>query len=196
MIPVKRVPEPPDFDARARKPGQEWLAKNPGTRRPKDYWSPFKSILDDGFGHRCGYTAMYEPVGSIDHFVSCKNEPRLAYEWSNYRFAQEWINKSKQTLDEAVLDPHEVEDGWFEILLPSLQLRVTDKVPPSHRFRAEFTLTRLRLRDDERTLRQRREWYRMYQEGEISLEGLRAKAPLIAAAVEKLRSSPSKAPSY
>jgi hypothetical protein len=190
MIPVKRVPEPADFDARARRPGQQSLERNPAPRRPRDYWSPFKGILADGFGHRCGYTAMYEPVGSIDHFVSCKNDPRLAYEWANYRFAQEWINKSKQTLDGSVLDPYEIEDGWFEIILPSLQLRVTDDVPPSHRPRAEFTLTRLRLRDDERVLRQRREWLRMYETGEIDLAGLHKKAPLIAAAVEKERTSP------
>lgn len=42
-----------------------------------------------------------------------------------------------------------------------------------------------RLHDDERVLRQRREWYRMFQDGEVSLEGLRKKAPLIAMAVTR-----------
>jgi hypothetical protein len=51
--------------------------------------------------------------------------------------------------------------------------------------RAESVLERLHLRDDERVLRQRREWYRMYQEGELTLEGLEKKAPLIAEAIAK-----------
>lgn len=185
MIKVEPVQEPHDFDAKARKPGHAWLAKNKNTGRPRDYWSPFKFKLADGFGQRCGYSAMFEPVGSVDHFVSCKNNMALAYEWNNYPYSQEWLNKSKQTADRAVLDPYEVEDGWFEIHLPSLQLHATTKIPPSHRARAEYTLVRLHLRDDERVLRQRREWYRMYQEGELDLTGLRKKAPLIAAAVDK-----------
>jgi hypothetical protein len=36
-------------------------------------------------------------------------------------------------------------------------------------------------------MRQRREWYRMFQEGELTLEGLAKKAPLIARAVENQR---------
>jgi hypothetical protein len=84
-----------------------------------------------------------------------------------------------------LIDPFAVEDGWFEILLPSLQLVATDCVPVDLREWARFVLKRLHLRDDERVLRQRREWYRMYQEGELTLEGLRKKAPLIATAVVK-----------
>jgi hypothetical protein len=44
---------------------------------------------------------------------------------------------------------------------------------------------RLHLGHDERVVRQRREWYRMYQEGELSLDGLFKKAPLVARAVAK-----------
>ncbi len=129
---------------------------------------------------------MNEPVGCVDHYLSSKNHRHLAYEWSNYRYSSEWINKSKQNADEEVLDPFEVEDGWFEILLPSLQLVLTDAVPPEQRARAERTLARLHLRDDERVLRQRQAWYRLYQEGRLTLDGLREMAPLIARAVDNL----------
>ncbi len=61
---------------------------------------------------------------------------------------------------------------------------MSDKLPAAQRDRAEFVLQRLHLRDDERVIRQRREWYRMYQDGELKLEGLHKKAPLIARAVE------------
>ncbi|HEY2291212.1 MAG TPA: hypothetical protein VGM86_10975 [Thermoanaerobaculia bacterium] len=133
---------------------------------------------------------MYEPVGTVDHYLSCKIHRERAYEWSNFRFASQWINSSKRTADDDVLDPFEVEDGWFEILLPSLQLVLTDRVPPEHRARAEHTLLRLHLRDDVRVIRQRAEWYRMYEEGELSLEGLRKRAPLIAEAIERQRGLP------
>lgn len=185
MIRFEPVPEPPTFDENGRKPGLQWLRDHPDAKRPRDYWTPFKPHLADGFRMLCGYSAMYEPVGTVDHFVSSRHNRRQAYEWTNYRFASAWINSSKQCADERVLDPYEVQDGWFEILLPSLQLVLTDAVPPQLRSRAEFTLERLHLRDDERVVRQRREWYRMYRDGELSLEGLRSKAPLIARAIDR-----------
>ena len=128
---------------------------------------------------------MYEPVGTVDYFLSCDNHLHLAYEWSNYRFASGWINSSKGTLDQQVLDPFEVENDWFEILLPSLQLIITDKVPLHERQKAEFTLQKLHLRDDERVLRQRQAWYKLYIDGDLTLTGLEKKAPLIARAVRK-----------
>ncbi len=184
MIHVHPVPEPPEFERQARQPGQAWLAANPEAQRPRDLWSRFKPALAEGFRHLCGYSAMYEPVGTVDHFLSWKKFREQAYEWSNYRYASGWINSVKQAADSEVLDPYEVRDGWFEILLPSLQLVVSRDAPASIRAKAEHTLLRLRLRDDERVIRQRREWYRMYQTGELSLEGLRKKAPLIARAIE------------
>lgn len=185
MIHFDRVPEPAAFDGKARQPGLQWLAQHPDARRPRDYWSKFKPELAAGFRQLCAYSAMFEPVGTVDHFVSWKNEPSLAYEWTNYRYASAWINSSKQAADDEVLDPHEVEDGWFEIELPSLQLRLTDRVPAELRAKAELTLRRLHLCDDERILRQRTEWYRMYLDGELNLDGLRKKAPLIAQAVAR-----------
>jgi len=79
------------------------------------------------------------------------------------------------------IDPHEIEDGWFEIILPSLQMRVTERVPRAEPQRAEVTLDRLRLRDDERIVRWRQSWYEMYTNGHLTLEGLDRVAPLIAA---------------
>jgi hypothetical protein len=185
MIRFEPVPEPPEFDAKARQPGKIWLATHPGTKRPRDLWSPFKAALADGFCDLCGYSAMYEPVGTVDHYKSWKGHPELAYEWSNYRYAAAWINSAKQDLDGEVLDPFEVGEGWFEILLPSLQLVMTDSVPAPHRERAQRTIERLHLGHDERIIRQRQAWYRMYIEHKLTLEGLHDLAPLLARAVEK-----------
>lgn len=186
MMPFNPPPEPPDFDKKVRQPGNAWLAKNPNPKKgTRDYWSPFKSYLADGFNNLCGYSVMYEPVGTVDHYRSRENYRDLAYEWSNLRFASAWINSSKGTLDDQVLDPFDLGEDWFEILLPSLQLVLTNKVPPQQRQKAEFTLERLRLRDDERVLRQRQQWYQLYLDGDLTLQGLEKKAPLIARAVKK-----------
>jgi hypothetical protein len=186
VLRVQPVPEPAAFDRDARQPGKAWLVDHPEASRPRDFWSPFKNDLREGFRSLCGYAAMLDPTGgTVDHYLSVSNYPHLAYEWSNYRFASSTMNSIKRTADDAVLDPHEIEDGWFEILLPSLQMCITARVPPEHRGRAEATLSRLKLRDDERLIRWRRSWYEMYQSGELGLEGLERVAPLIADAVRK-----------
>ncbi len=186
MMRFNRPPSPPEFDKKVRQPGNLWLKKNPDlTKRIPDYWSAFKPHLADGFHNLCGYSIMYEPVGTVDHYLSRKNYRHLAYQWSNYRFVSGWINSSKQEIDDAVLDPFEVEDNWFEIQLPSLELRLTDAVPTHIREKAEFTLRRLHLRDDERVIRQRQQWYQLYLDGDITLSGLAKKAPLIARAIRK-----------
>lgn len=191
-IDPERLAEPAEFDALCRQKGAQWLndhpkaTRNPRNPRPKDFWSQFKPQLADAFRQLCAYGAMYEPVGTVDHFLSVNADETLSYEWSNFRFASGWINSSKNK-SVAVLDPLDVRDGWFEVLLPSLQLVVVpERVPDALRDLAEQTLQRLHLRDDERVLKQRRMWYRMYQERKLTLEGLRECAPLIAAAVEKL----------
>ncbi|OIP41252.1 MAG: hypothetical protein AUK47_06695 [Deltaproteobacteria bacterium CG2_30_63_29] len=189
MIHFECSPKPSEFEEQVEKPGAAWLTKH-ATERPKDLWGVFKPALANAFRNLCAYSAMFEPVGTVDHFVSCDEDRSKAYVWSNYRFASGWINSSKSTVTSSeIFDPFEVGDGWFEILLPSLQLVATHAVPETLRKRADFVLDRLHLRDDERVIRQRREWYRMYQEHELTLDGLRKKAPLIALAVEKQQRS-------
>lgn len=114
---------------------------------------------------------LIQPVGTVDHFYPSTPE-KPAYEWRNFRFAAGWINSSKSKAAD-ILDPLAVQAGWFEVLLPSLQLVVTEHVPDEFRAQAQHTLIRMHLRDDERVIRQRRRWYHMYQEGKLSLEGLR-----------------------
>ncbi len=186
MIPVANpIPEPDDFEEQCRKKGAEWLKLNPDAKRPRDLWSPFRLDLAEGFGDRCAFGAMWIGSGTVDHCVSYNEDPDQAYEWNNYRYVDGWLNSSKQKRRAAdLLDPFEVEPGWFEVILPSLQLRLTDAVPKRYRRRAQNMLDLLPLRDDERIVRQRRAWYEAYQEG-MPLALLEKKAPLIAAAVRK-----------
>lgn len=180
------IAEPTDFDTCCRKAGAKWLLDNPDAKRPSALWSKFHDDLAEGFANRCGYGAMWISKGTVDHFVSWNEDKSLAYEWSNYRFLDGWINSSKNKKASAsLLDPFDVQEGWFEILLPSLQLVMTDEVPEPLRALVKSTLENLPISHDERLVRNRREWLRMYEEGELNLEGLRKKAPLIATAVEK-----------
>lgn len=193
MIPVSRSvlsKEPDGFDAQCRKKGSDWLARNPKAsrqrkQRPRDFWSPFRSDLANAFSERCAYGAMYEPNGTVDHFKPVDVDENLAYEWQNYRYVTGWINSSKSNRA-PVLDAFQVKSGWFELLLPSLQLvAIKAKIPTKLHGLVNQTLKDLHLVDDERIVRQRREWLRMYEDGEITFSGLKKKAPLIAAAIEK-----------
>ncbi len=188
MIPCTLKDEPPRFDQRCRKRGRAWLAENPDYDRPYDYWSEFEGELRTAFGGMCAYCAMRIMKGQVDHFrpvALLKEEKRheLAYEWSNLRYAEGVLNEKKWR--HMILDPFDVQDGWFEIELPSLHLRATNLIPEDLRELAEFTIHKLGLRDSEIVIRYRREWFAMYQAGELSIEGLRRVAPQMADAVER-----------
>jgi hypothetical protein len=188
MIRFEPSDEPDDFDLRCRQRGLKWLVSHPEAERPYDYWSEFKFQLADAFRNLCAYTAVFEPMGTVDHFVSWqasrREQPELAYEWNNYRYASQWINSSKSSAGD-ILDPFEVGIDWFEISLPDLQLHATDKVPAEYQALVAHTLQRLPIVHDERILRVRRQWYQLYENNEMDLALLEKMAPLIAQAVRK-----------
>jgi len=176
---------PAHFEDLVATPGASWLHAHP-TGRPHPYWLEVREEVGAAFNSLCAYSVMYLPNGTVDHAVSCDEDRSRTYDWSNFRYSAGWFNSSKQALRSAeVLDPFDVHDPWFEILLPSLQLVATDAVPPDLRDRAQTMLNRLHLGHDVRVLKQRRQWYQMYRDGRLTLDGLDMMAPLIAAAVRK-----------
>ena len=185
MIRFERGPEPTDFDEKVRRPGREWRKTHPQEDRPLPYWSRCTTDLAAAFGHLCGYGAMWLPDGTVDHYISCSTDRSRAYEWDNYRYCSHRMNSRKGTVDDRVLDPFEVEEGWFEVDLRSYQLVMTDKIPAKHRDRAAYTLRRLKLTKAENLLDQRQSYHEAYEAGEISLDYLYTVAPLVARAVAK-----------
>jgi hypothetical protein len=180
--------EPADWDARCRKRGRKWIREHPSYDRPKDYWTEFEPDLCRAFRHMCAYCVMVVMKADMDHFIPVAHlkktgKHELAYEWSNFRYAEGVLNQRKH--DQLILDPFEVKDDWFKIILPSLQLVLTDRVPKGKRKKAEFTIVRLGLRDDEVVIRYRRKFFEMYCRHKLPLEGLRDFAPQIAQAVER-----------
>jgi hypothetical protein len=187
VIRVERTKEPGSFDSKCRQPGKAWLNANPGRdphRNP--LWSQFRDQLREAFSLRCGFLAMRIQRGTVDHWLSVRTARDLSYEWSNYRFVDGAINSAKKPSWEGKLvDPFEVEADWFEILLPSLQLKLVADLEESLRARVEFTLDKLHLRDGEDVIQLRREWLKLYERKSLSLSGLYEVAPLIARAVAK-----------
>jgi hypothetical protein len=189
MIRVAPTPEPAEFDENCRRRGWAWLDEHAEVeRRPRDYWSKFEPELRAAFGGRCAYCAMRVMKAQVDHFIPVAELRRrgqlpLAYEWSNFRYGEGILNQRKH--DALIFDPFDVEDDWFEMHLPSLQLTLTDRVPEVHRELLDSTLDRLGLVSSEVVVRYRHEWFRMYRESKLSLEGLLEVAPLIGRAVQR-----------
>lgn len=153
MIPVRPARPPKTYVERVLQPGRRWLKNHPdAVERPPAYWLRVRAELARAFGQRCGYSAMYEPVGTVDHYLSIAGGNRkLAYSWSNLRYAAQWINSAKGTLDRAVMDPFEVKDGWFELLLGKGVARSAGGVGASARDRDSQAAGLLRShREDER----------------------------------------------
>lgn len=162
MIRVAPVDEPTDFDELVRQPGLKalpgfkarraaWELKAPPRgRKPKlkRCWSECKDDLHREYGGVCAYCAFYigaiEGEATVDHFVASSTDLDLAYEWSNYRLASMTINRLKLDFDD-VIDPFEVEDGWFEIDFILLEVVPGKQLQPQVSERVRATIERLEL---------------------------------------------------
>lgn len=185
MIPVSKIRKPKKFKDDCETPGNTWLAANPTSKKFPDHWRKFQPPLAKGFHDRCGWWAMRIADGAVDHYLSKKSFRHKAYDWSNYRYISGSVNSSKGTHDNKVLDPFEIQPGWFEVHLPSMQLRRTALVPPALHAKADFTLKQLRLGNGYKVRRNRRRWYEDHRDRGLPLANLADYAPLVAEAVTK-----------
>ncbi|QRN96882.1 hypothetical protein JRI60_49275 [Archangium violaceum] len=164
MIHVEPQPEPPDFDARVRQPGCADLASPEGELRP--HWRQCLTQLWKAYRGVCAYSATYIPPGtgarSVDHFLPKSKRRDLAYEWRNYRLACDLMNARKNNFED-VLDPFEVQDGWFTLELSTLHVAPGEGLDEELRTRVQATIDRLRLNDSEFT-QQREEYFKLWQE--------------------------------
>lgn len=123
--------------------------------------------------------------GAVDHYLSKKLHRDLAYSWDNYRYISTSVNSSKLNHDASILDPFEIQPGWFEVLLPSMLLLRTALVPVELQAKADFTIETLQLERGNKVRRIRRKLYEDYKKGLITYIGLSAYAPLVAEAVQR-----------
>lgn len=193
MIPIRRKPMSDElrsrFEERVRAPGHRWLdarRESRGKKRPPDHWREVLVDVAEAFHRRCAYTAMWVNCdGTVDHFVSIDEDPELAYEWDNFRYCVGWFNSKKQRARSAdLVDPLLVEDGWFELSWPDLQLRVTPLCPAELRPRAERMLEDLELRNGSKVIENRRAYRRLFEaHGEDALPLIEEQAPMVARAI-------------
>ncbi len=120
----------------------------------------------------------------MDHFVAItRTELDQAYEWDNYRLACSLMNACKSDFTD-VLDPCEVEDGWFELDLNTLEVKPAGALDSALRQRVEGTIERLKLNSRECTNARRERfdeyWYPQVDGQPIPLWHLEKWAPFLA----------------
>ncbi|WNG62151.1 hypothetical protein F0U59_51215 [Archangium gephyra] len=172
-------PSPPgfDFDQEVRQPGLSALAEligqpptlrrrgpriqpraqrledlGPAVLRQYDYWTRALDALHDAYQGICAYSCFYiAPIcgPTVDHFAAMVSaDPRQAYEWDNYRLASSLMNARKRDFPD-VLDPFEVEDGWFELNLGTFEVRPAQGLDEPLSERVQNTIDRLGLNSRE-----------------------------------------------
>ena len=100
------------------------------------------------------------------------------YEWNNYRLACALMNTHKGYVDE-VLDPFEVEDGWFALELYEFQVVPGRDLPGNVQTKVTDTIERLRL-NDSLCREARQEFALHYWRKEIAWSYLERHAPFVA----------------
>lgn len=168
MIPVRLADEPARFDVEVRQPGLvavRELAGDPlvprrrGPRRQRlpELWTRALPDMRRLYRRTCAYLGLYVHRGTgrdtVDHFVPKTADRRLAYEWSNLRYASADVNRLKGTRD--FVDPFHVEEGWFGLDLVTFRVRVCHDVSPGDEPRWAHTLKVL----NEPTFCDARQWY-------------------------------------
>ncbi len=209
MIHVNPAAEPPGFDQKVRKPGLRAIAELVGEEpepprtagrrfqkvadrrqdiRPQKFPTYWGEALDDlmtSYRRICAYSCFrIHPVTgarSVDHMAPKSRAWDQVYEWSNYRLACSLLNARKRDFS-AVLDPFEVEDGWFELELVGFQVRPAPGLGPETRAQIVATIERLGL-DDFRASRARDA--ELYWSGEISFAVLMKESPFVAAELRR-----------
>jgi hypothetical protein len=212
VIPVVQAPEPPEFDAKVRRPGLSAIDElvgrtprlpRPGPKRekvadreediPADAFPPFwRDVLPEmsvAYNRRCSYLAMYihHATGSstVDHVLPKSEEWSQVYEWSNYRFCAAVVNAKKGALL-TLVDPFAIERGWFALNLGTLYVVAGDSAPSTEQARIDATLPVLNHR---LCVEERAEYVHCYQlgpgAGGIDLAFLERRAPFIASELRR-----------
>ncbi len=95
---VHRGPAPPSLEAVRQTLTPEWVAhyRNQMGERPSDaHWRNFLSNLRLPFYGICGYCEEEAALEEVDHFRPKSKFPELVYAWSNWVFACNSCNNTK-----------------------------------------------------------------------------------------------------
>ena len=193
MMRVHPAPEPDAFDEVVRQPGRRALDRLAAEKYSgsieavpaREFPSHWRNSLDDllaAYNRICSYLCLYIRRGtgarSVDHMVPKSMAWDRAYEWDNYRLACSLMN-SRKGAAASVLDPFDVEEGWFVLELFAFQVLPAQGLADPTAAAVEATIKRLRLNDEE--CRGAREEYAVeYWREEVSLDYVERRAPFVA----------------
>lgn len=183
MIPVKAQNEPLDFDKKVRCPGMRYLASLTPNDKPDwkrhGYWKKVSEELWSAYNGICAYYACYfdyVTAHSVDHFVPKSKNPKLAYEWSNYRLCSVGMNSIKR--DRQVLDPFTLRPESYFIDFSNGAIYPNPTYDA--KYQAECSETAKVLKLDISLNRKRRvQVYNDYINGDLSLAFLAREYPFI-----------------
>jgi hypothetical protein len=192
LIRVTQAAEPATFQHLVRSKGTHFLNTHPRPTSKEwskhSYWRKVLPDLYSAFGGICAYSCHWIPydtgADTVEHFRPKDRYPAQAYEWDNYRLVCATLN-GRKGIQEDVLDPFLVEDGWFVLDFPSLLIKPAPQLPEADRQRVQTTIVRLRLNDEGTCLKSRVKWLRDFCSRDISLEYLRRHAPFIVMELER-----------
>nr|WP_248280588.1 hypothetical protein [Aromatoleum aromaticum] len=151
------------------------------------FWTEALPELLERYGRVCAYMSFYiervTGAASVDHMLPKSVDWREIYEWRNYRLACSLMNSRKNVYRD-VLDPFEIDDGWFRLELVGYQVIPAPDLPPDIREKVQATIERLKLNDYE-CLKLREEYAEEFYRGDISQDRLRRRAPFLAMEIER-----------
>jgi len=97
------------------------------------YWTECLDSLMVAYDEICAYSCfrIHKVTGarSTDHFAPCSRAWDRVYEWKSYRLACSRLNARKRDFTD-VLDPFEVQTGWFQLELVGFQVLPAPKLDP------------------------------------------------------------------
>lgn len=189
LIPVQEQPEPANFDQLVRKRGERFLRAVPHPKAAQfknhEYWRKALPELRASYSDICAYCSCWIPFGrgTLDHFEPKSANPSRAYEWSNFRLAQEKINNSKGESTD-VLDPFHIDPGWFQLDFSSMYVKADRASAVQVRRAVNRTINVLQLNSNAlQSLRY--SIVKEYSDGAITIEFLDRRYPFIAAELRR-----------
>lgn len=195
MMPVSLPRPPTHYQARVRGSGLRFLGRTPNPTNEQwskhRYWQNIHSDLYGWHKGVCVYCASWTPHPrqhgvdhtSIDHFVPKSVNPRLAYEWSNFRMVRAKLNNRKDNFQD-VIDPCTLQVGWFQLNFTSFFLEPDGGLPPAVRRRVVATIQRLLLNDDLDYVNERARVVYRYAAGNMTFADVQRLYPFIASEMQ------------
>ncbi len=184
MIPIKMQPEPSHFYEKVQKKGEKFLAQHPEAKGSalEAYWRSIIPDLYTAYSKICAYSCHWIPEdtgwNTVEHFRPKDLYPEEAYCWANYRLVCGRLN-GRKGIHEDVLDPFTLQEGWFTIHFPSLQLIPGRHLAKDDVQKVKQTIDRLNL-NDATCIDSRKGWLESYLLKRCNIQLLEERAPFLA----------------